>query len=1350
MKQYFFLLILFSTNIFANDDLQKAKHLIQNQTIGFTENKGQVVDQKGKLVPSVFYKAAVPGLDIYITNKGLTYIFSHTEEEKKDGENGKEETFETKWCRTDLILKNASIKKENIVEENPEKKYFNYYTPLFTKGILNVKTFGKITVKEIYPGIDWILYSNERGLKYDFLVHPNADASVIKMVYEGAGEISLASPQNISIETKLGKISEGDLVSLEKETGNTISSSYLKKKNEITFSIGEYDKTKTLLIDPPLVWSTFYGGSMLDGPRGIDVDNFGNFIVAGYTASPIFFTVNPGGGAYFQGASGGNTDVVILKFDNAGVLLWATYYGGSSSEWAWDIDADNSGNILVTGRSHSANFPTTNPGSGAFFQGALNAGQDAFIIKFNNAGVCFWSTFYGGSSVDEAFGIASDANGNFALVGCTQSTDYLIAGLLFNPGGGAYYQPAKDAIYDLFLIKFNPNCVMLWGTYYGGNSQDFFPVSGGGTSQDLVFDATGNLFVTGQTLSTNFPTANPGGGAYFQAALAGGFDAFILKFTPTCVLNWGTYYGQGAGDDVGFDTKVNTAGDLYVTGYTASSTFPTQNSGGYFQGGFSGGLYDAFILCFDNLGVRQWATYYGGNGRDIGFGSRVDSCDNYYVTGGSTSSNLFTFNPGGGSFFDGSYNGAGGYSIGDMFILKFDVNDACTWATYLGGNNDEWGEDISIDAQANVFVGGEYVTGSTAPLINPGGGAYYQATGNGNDDGAYLKFSAPTILTATTTQVNVLCNGDSTGTATVNVSGGTLPYSYVWNPTGQTTQTATGLPAGTYTVFVTDANCNQLTSQTTVTITQPTALNLSSSQTPDTCGQNVGTASVVASGGTPAYTYVWAPSAQTNATATALAGGTYTCTVTDANGCSDTAVVIVTTSNAPVASITGNNIICSGNSTTLTGNGGGTYSWSTTATTTAITVSPTTNTTYTLYVSNGSCSDTAIISVILNQTPVAAITGNDTVCAGASTTLTASGGGIYSWNTGATTTAITVTPTTNTSYTIYVSNGSCSDSSVMNVVVNPLPVVTTNPSSVTVCVGDSVVLTATGGILYQWGANPASSNPTIIYYPVGSIVYPVIVTDANGCTATGSVSITVTPPPIATVSGDTIICEGETTQLIAGTGANYSWNTSATTSAISVSPTSNTSYTVVVSSGTCSDTASINVIVNPVPTASAGTSVTITSGSPTTLTATGGGNYLWSNGATTSAIAVSPTITTTYCVQITNTGGCTDSACVTVYVDFPPCNGVDLEKLLPNAFSPNGDAINNTYCVPNNVCIQSFVLQVYDRWGEKVFETDGPNKCWDGTYKGVELNTAVFAYTFKATLSNGTEIKQEGNITLAR
>jgi hypothetical protein len=345
-----------------------------------------------------------------------------------------------------------------------------------------------------------------------------------------------------------------------------------------------------------------------------------------------------------------------LVIDPPLARLWATYYGGWDDDRAFSVATDPQGNVYVVCVTYSANFPVYNPGGGAYYQGSLGGGyRDAFILKFNSSGVRLWATYYGGSGDDGAYSVATDSQGNVYVVGSTSSTDFPV----YDPGGGAYYQGNGGDYYDAFILKFNSSGVRLWATYYGGSSWDY--------AYSVATDPQGNVYVVGVTYSTNFPVYNPGGGAYFQGSNAGGYDAFILKFNSSGVRQWATYYGGNDWDDA-YSVATDPQGNVYVVGVTRSADFPVYNPGGgaYFQGSNAGG-YDAFILKFNSSGVRQWATYYGGNYPDEAYFVATDQQGNVYVVGSTYSTDFPVYNPGGGAYYQGS--NAGGY---DAFLLKFE------------------------------------------------------------------------------------------------------------------------------------------------------------------------------------------------------------------------------------------------------------------------------------------------------------------------------------------------------------------------------------------------------------------------------------------------------------------------------------------------------------------------------------------------------------------------------------------------------------------------------------------------------------------------------------------------------
>ena len=273
--------------------------------------------------------------------------------------------------------------------------------------------------------------------------------------------------------------------------------------------------------------------------------------------------------------------------------------------------------------------------------------------------------------------------------------------------------------------------------------------------------------------------------------------------------------------------------------------------------------------------------------------------------------------------------------------------------------------------------------------------------------------------------------------------------------------------------------------------------------------------------------------------------------------------------------------------------------------------------------------------------------------------------------------------------------------------------------------------------------------------------YTVTVTDANECIGTQTVNITQPTAIIVTINSTQTGCtisNGTATATPSGgiTPYSYLWDDPAATTTDTVIGLSAGTYSVTVTDiNGCTQTQTEIVAQTLGPTATATATATyISFGSNTQLNVTGEGTYLWSpaTGLSTTigaTVTASPTETTTYCVKVTDSNGCTDSACITINVEIP-CNGQLLSTLMPNGFSPNNDGQNDKFCIPDNVCVIEFILKVFDRWGEKVFESTSITNCWDGKYKGKDLNTAVFVYFFEAKLSNGEKYSQKGNISLIK
>jgi len=794
-------------------------------SIRFFENKGQMADMQHKPVNSLLFKAKSGGTDVYITKSGLSYVFTNIHRYEKQvapltlsfGPDNDDSIVE-KYCRADMDLVDADIRKENIVKEDESEDRTDYYLGgICPYGIKDVHSYGKVTIKNIYPGIDWVICTGTKGLKYDFVVHPGANPSLIRLNYKWTAKPELQSDGSLKISVPMGTITEGKPLSYTGDPRNKIQTDYILENNEIRFNIAKYDTNATLTIDPTLVWATYYGLNAVN--ESVDVtglsDDGTSVWVTGVGVETSFPGVNPGGGAYFQGSttiSVPSNAIVILQFTTAGVLKWATYYGGSTSDVSSSIYSDGT-NVWVTGSTVSTNFPTLNPGGGAYFNNTLPLGfyGSAFIIQFSTTGVLKWATYYGGTNGFGDLGTSIQSDGtNVWVTGLASSNNFPT----LNPGGGAYFQGSLTAMSgedNAFILQFNTSGVRQWATYYGGSVND------GAYS---IYSDGSNVWLTGQTASADFPTLNPGGGAYFQGTNVGP-NAFILQFNTSGVRKWATYYGANGSNGAGYSIQSDGT-SVWVTGSASGATFPTLNPGGgaYFQAS-PAGAGNAFILQFNTSGVCKWATCYGGNLTDEGFSIQSDG-NNVWVCGETTSSTFPTYSPGNGtcgSYYGDSLGSTKHHAVhSDVFILQFSPSGVRKWATFYGEDAENDGSHIASDG-TNLFVAGDASANPSThyPTLNPGGGAYYQYydTIQGGEPALIGKFciacgSYPTITLNTPPAI---CEGDTT---TLIVSGGTNgETSYAWS-NGETTSSITvqTLTATMYKVSAANGTCASTDSAT--------------------------------------------------------------------------------------------------------------------------------------------------------------------------------------------------------------------------------------------------------------------------------------------------------------------------------------------------------------------------------------------------------------------------------------------------------------------------------------------------------------------------------------------------------
>ncbi len=657
----------------------------------FTENKGQVADIFDLPQPQILFTAGNEGVKLFITASGIHYQFLRPFEKKNNRIKSisfQSEIDSVQLLRVDMKLLGAQV-PDGVIKESPDGCYSNFYLAHCPQGALNVKSYERIIFKNVYPGIDWILYDNKGKLEYDFELQANADISQIKIQYIGADHLELTPDGSLKITTALGTIKEHSPISMQGIV--KVNSAFVIKDNIVGFD-ASYNTTQPLRIDPNIVWATYYGGNYLEEGHSTSVDKSGNVFLVGDTYSPTGIASTTG----LQTILKGFKDAFIVKFNDAGQRQWATYYGGNGYETGLSSATDKNNNIYVFGSTNSTSGISTAGAHQATFSGI----NDAYLLKLNSNGQRQWATYYGGSKDETGYSCAIDTIGNIYISGKTSSTNKMVT------ASGA--QTTFGGNVDAFLAKFNTNGVRQWGTYYGGTGVDY----GYGCS----VESNGTVYMTGTTASSN-AIATVGS---FQIARKGASDGFLVKFNTSGVRQWATYIGGDSTED-GLGTCVDINGNVFVSGITESAS--NIASGGFANTYSDGG--DAYLIKFNTSGSRQWCTYYGGNGFDAAYNTKCDSLGSVTMAGVSFSTNGIA---GGG--FQNSLQGDA-----DCFAAKFSSTGLRIWGTYYGGNMVEYGNGIALGSLGNIFIAGN--TSSATNVASNG----YDNTLSGTSDAFLLKIN---------------------------------------------------------------------------------------------------------------------------------------------------------------------------------------------------------------------------------------------------------------------------------------------------------------------------------------------------------------------------------------------------------------------------------------------------------------------------------------------------------------------------------------------------------------------------------------------------------------------------------
>ena len=602
-------------------------------------------------------------------------------------------------------------------------------------------TYSRVVSRGVYPGIDLAWHGKGARLEYDFIVAPEADPRHIAMGYTGAQRTEIDPGGDLVLHTTAGTLRHRRPVAYQTVAGHRrpVEAAFELRGDRVAFSVGRYDRSRPLVIDPVLAWGTYLGGSNSEFGIAIDLDAAGNVYIAGQTAS-LDFPTTPDALDSTCGCS--SNDVFVAKLSPAGVLLYATYIGGTGQDTIYDgvagdrLDVGDSGELVLAGATGSTDFPSTNsvrPCLG--FTAPVTSSADAFLLKLNAAGSALvFSTCLGGGQIDVSRGTALDTAGNAYVVGWTQSADFPTANSVGMGQNGvclAHTGSTTGQIQDAFVAKFDPAGAMVYSTCWGGSQVE--------RASAVDVDSSGAAWVVGATDSRDFPEINNSGVQTGRGASP--FEAaFILKVSPSVTPEFSTYLGgndiEGLVDVVAKDTAV------YVAGFTASTDYRSKWPAAMTQAyqrkkrNPADDAYDAFaarlrLSTTSPVPVMERLTYLGGTHDEYASGMSVADGAVWisgFTQSASDEAGAVSFprvgpvqatcavdhpdpNPYRGEQYEGDLRNAP-----DAFVARLDkALTTLTFSTCLGGTGYDQAFGVAVDGAKNAYVIGRTLSSNDDP-----------------------------------------------------------------------------------------------------------------------------------------------------------------------------------------------------------------------------------------------------------------------------------------------------------------------------------------------------------------------------------------------------------------------------------------------------------------------------------------------------------------------------------------------------------------------------------------------------------------------------------------------------------
>ena len=1110
----------------------------------FIENNGQFDEKNRQPNSKILYAVDNGAVQIYFTKQGLTYRLDRKEKnlKRRDGDHSQPRIlFESDIVN--IIWEGANPNTELIAEDlTPD--HHTYAMMKSDKSVYaldNIRAYKKLTYKNLYPNIDIeYVFHPQDGIKYSFILHPGADVAKVKMRYPENEKLTIISSGDLFIDTKFGDIVDHAPQTFYADNNQEISSHFIRNGNIISFELGEYDHSKSVIIDP-------------------------------WTQTPVFNNTNAMWECEKDGSGnvyiiGGDMPVRLQKYNSTGVLQWTynTPYD-SANYWLGTLATDLAGNSYITaGSVAEMQKINTNGGIVWDYTSPLFSSDEFWNITFNcdQTKLVVGGTTTGGNFLQGAIFDISTNNGNILNTQIVGGGDAFAIPInlqevrsITSSRNARYYFLTLDtigAIDQNFSVCSGEPLFKENSTYHLGYKCENF--KNRGNSGIMAMRANGN-FVYTQNGTTVHKRSLLDGSIITSAAIPGGLSTTSLG--QTIVGNSGididacgnVYVGSGNAvikydADLTFITSASTLfkvydvtvsynGDVIVAGATGVNSDVSRT--GYVQSFTMSACAPMTLECcnanicpagpFCSTDPSATLTLGGTAGTWSGTGVNGSGVFNPATAGPGTHTITNTL-------------GCGSASI-EIEVLTCVALDICleangTLTANTGVGPYTWEHTTQIqDCSAcipavppfipacsqptgcAVMVSGFAAFGGTGATTSAAPAAYpvrvTDAHGNTltiNSSGSLSNCSETCTLTLSTSTTPATC-GNANGGASVGITAGTGPYTYSWSPGGATTASISNVAGGNYTVTVTSQG-GVCTETTTVTVAESGGITLSSSSTQATCGNANGGASVSITAGTGPFTYLWSPGGATTSSISNVAAGDYTVTVNGANSCSSTATVTVSSTNAITLSNNSTNTTC-GNangtvSTSITaGTGPYTYAWSPGGATTA-SVSNLASGNYTVTVAGaGGCTATGTVSVgastALSVTPSATAASCNQSNGSASVSVSGgSGSYTYLWSNQATTSSISGVATGNYDVTINDGQG-CTETETILVPQNTS--LTGTATTTEVACGqvnsgaiDLSVSGGTPGFTYSWSPGGASTQDLS---GIAAGDYTVTVTDAGGC-----------------------------------------------------------------------------------------------------------------------------------------------------------------------------------------------------------------------------------------------------------